>query len=258
MWTIRSKCVTLLLLGLAAADSHVAAQCSGLASGTNYKVLIDEVEYVGSSSSRPVVSLDLVQTSVEGALEKVRQGILKTSAQHGEILYLNCTGRHPQEQQFRDDVIRDMIANHAILEFWGSLLPLGGNQNRFEIHYVMFPVGSLSPPRPSEFASTQKVMATLSPQDVTNYLINARADLPAYFTIALGLQAYADRNWGQAVSLLCEARTRLSKPNQQELMRTADQFANKAASELRKNALSSASLLTDAQAKDYCKFATTR
>jgi hypothetical protein len=253
--------VTLLLFSLIAAGPYPAAQCTDLSGGTQYKVLIDEIEYDSPEGVKPAVSLDLLQSSVEGALEKVRQGILKGSSSKREILYLNCRGRHPSDTQFADDFIRSMVANHAILEFWGTLSALGGGQHRFDIRYVMFPVGWIAPPRPSEFASTQKtVTGKPSPQQVTEYLVNTRADLPAYFTVSAGLQAYADRKWDQAVRFLCEARTRLKKkPDQQDLMNLADNVANKAGAELRKSNLATgANLMSDAQATDYCMFATTR
>ncbi len=236
-------------------------QCSGVSGGTNYKVLIDEVQYATAAGNQQVLSLELIQSSVEGSLEKLRHGILSRNVPQGSILYLNCKGRHPQAGDFDDSLIRNMAANHAILEFWGTLFPLEGGQHKFDIHYVMFSVASLTPPAPSGVASTEKTIMTIkpTPEEVRRFLIDSRADLPAYFTAAAGVQAYADRNWDQAVRFLCEARTRLRRNlAQQDLMNFADQLASKAAAELRKNDKTVASLLTDAQAKDYCSFATTR
>jgi hypothetical protein len=252
-----------IVAALTVAPTSVAqmTQCSGASGGANYKVLIDEVQYATSTGNQQVLSLELIQSSVEGALEKLRRGILSRNVPQGTILYLNCKGRHPQgASDFDDSLMRNMAANHAILEFWGTLFPLGGGQHKFDIHYVMFPVASLTPPAPSGIAATEKTMATKpTSEEVRRYLINTRADLPAYFTAAAGVQAYADRNWDQAVRFLCEARTRLKRnPAQQDLMNFADQLASKAAAELRKNDNTVASLLTDAQAKDYCSFATTR
>lgn len=259
MWTIRFRCAVLFFAAIAAAP-NAATQCTGVSGGTNYKVLIDEVEYAVASGNQPALSLELIQTSVEGALEKVRRRILKGSVPQGNILYLNCKGRHPQESEFDTDFIRTMAANHAILEFWGTLFPLGGGQHRFDIHYVMFSVGSHTPPRPSEFAATQRTMASKpTPLEVKGYLVDARADLPAYFTLAAGVQAYADHNWDQAVRFLCEARTRLKKKaDQQDLTDFADQVASKAAAQRRKDTLAATSVMTDAQANNYCTFATTR
>ena len=154
-----------------------------------------------------------------------------------------------------------MAANHAILEVWGTLFPLGSGQHKFDIHYVMFPVASATAPPPSGIAATEKNMATKpTSEQVMAYLISARADLPAYFTVAAGVQAYADRRWDQAAPLLCEARTRLkNKVGQQELKKFAEDLASKAGAELRKSSdPAGTSLMTDEQAKDYCTFATTR
>jgi hypothetical protein len=249
-----------LAFGLIAAAPYAAAQCDGVSVGTNYKVLIDEVEYAAAVGNQPVLSLELLQTSVEGALEKLRRRVLMGSAPQENIVYLNCRGRHPQESEFDEGFVRSMVANHAILEFWGTLFSQGGGQHEFDIHYVMFPLGDLAPPRPSEFAATQKRMASRpTPPEIKDYMVDARADLPAYFAVAAGVQAYADHNWDQALRFLCEARTRLKKKaDKQDLMNFADQVASKAASKLRNNNLTAASLLTDAQAKNYCIFATTR
>jgi len=237
------------------------AQCSGASDGTNYKVLIDEVQYATAAGNQPVLSLELIQSSVEGALEKLRRGILSNNVPRGTILYLNCSGRHPRSPaDFSDTLMKNMSANHAILEFWGTVFPLGDGQHKFDIHYVMFSVASLTPPAPSGIAATEKTMpGKPTPQDVRHFFIDARADLPAYFTAAAGVQAYADHNWDQAVRFLCEARTRLRKNSaQQDLMNFADQLASKAAVELRKNNDTGASLLTNAQTTDYCSFATAR
>jgi hypothetical protein len=267
MWNMRFRLVVLICgaagvaLALAPPCPAQMAQCSGVASGTDYKVLVDEVEYATGSGDQPALSIELIQNSVEGALEKVRRGILKGAVPQANIQYLNCKGRHPQDtSQFDNSLVRTMAANHAILELWGTLFPLGGGQHKFDIHYVMFPVASRTAPPPSGIAATEKTMASKpTPQEVKGYLIDARADLPTYFTVAAGAQAYADRNWDQAVRFLCEARTRLKKKaNQQDLMNFADQLASKAAAEVRKSNNTAAGLLTDAQAKDYCMFATTR
>jgi hypothetical protein len=154
-----------------------------------------------------------------------------------------------------------MAANHAILEVWGTLFPLGSGQHKFDIHYVMFPVASATAPPPSGIAATEKNMPTKpTSAQVMAYLISARADLPAYFTVAAGVQAYADRRWDQAAPLLCEARTRLkNKAGQQELMKFAEDLASKAGAELRRSSDPiGTSLMTDEQARDYCNFATTR
>jgi hypothetical protein len=248
-----------LVFGAIAAVPYAAAQCSDL-SGPNYKVLIDEVEFAAASGDQPVLSLELLRASVEGALRKVRQGVLKGSVPHGDIDYRTCKGQHPSKSQFTGNFVRSMAANHAILEFWGTLFPPLGGQHQFEIDYVMFPVGSLDQPRPSEFASTQKKMPSKpTSAEIIDYMIDARADLPAFFTVATGVQAYADHDWDQAVRLLCEARSRLKKnADQADLMNFADQVATEAAANLRKNNLTAANLLTDAQARNYCRFATTR
>jgi hypothetical protein len=83
---------------------------------------------------------------------------------------------------------------------------------------------------------------------------------PAYFTLAAGVQAYADHEWDEAAPLLCEARTRLKRrPEQQDLMKFADQLASKAGAKLRKSSdPAGTSLMSEAQAQDYCTFATTR
>src|SRR6266700_6997517 len=159
----RSKSAVLICGAMAAALTVTVAceaqmtQCSGVSGGTNYKVLIDEVQYAKASGNQPALPLELIQTSVEGALEKVRRGILSRTVPQGNLLYLNCRGRHPQSpSDFDDSLMRSMAANHAILEFWGTLFPLGGGQHRFDIHYVMFPVASQPPPTPSGIAVTQK------------------------------------------------------------------------------------------------------
>src|ERR1700693_1929061 len=109
MLTTRFRCA-LVVFGMIAAAPYAATQC-GVSGGTNYKVLIDEVEYAVASGNQPVVSLELIQSSVEGALEKVRRGVLRSSGPQGNILYLNCKGRHPQESEFDGDFIRRLAAN---------------------------------------------------------------------------------------------------------------------------------------------------
>jgi len=237
-------------------------QCPAASGGTDYKVLVDEVQFATASGYQPALQLELLRTSVEGALEKVRHVVLARSSSQTSIRYVSCTGRHPQDPgEFKEPYIRSMAADHAILEVWGTLFPLGGGQHRFDIHYVMFPVSSMTSPPPSGIAGTEKMMASKpTPPQVTGYLLDARADLPAYFTVAAGVQAYADHRWAEAVPLLCQARTRLrNKPAQQDLMKFADQLASKAGAELRKSGdPAGTSLMTDAQARDYCTFATTR
>lgn len=154
-----------------------------------------------------------------------------------------------------------MASNHVILELWGTIFPLGNGQHKFDIHYVMFPVASATAPPPSGITATEKTMASKpTPAQVTGYLSSARGDLPAYFTVAAGVQAYADHRWDQAAPLLCEARSRLkNKTAQQDLMKFADELASKAGAELRKSSdPAGTSLMSEAQAKDYCTFATTR
>jgi hypothetical protein len=253
-----------LLAASFAAVSLCAAQtpCPGVSGGADYKVLVDEVQFATASGNQPALSLELLQSSVEGALEKVRRVVLARSSSPATILYLPCLGRHPQgPAEFTDAYIRSMTANHAILELWGTLFPLGSGQQEFDIHYVMFPVSSVTAPPPSGIAATEKMMAGKpTAVQVKDYLVDARADLPAYFVVAAGVQAYADRRWDQAAPLLCEARTRLrNKPGQPDLMKLADQLASKAARELRNSSdPAGTSLMTDAQAQDYCTFAMTR
>ena len=265
MWTTTSRLAALVTIGLIAAHSPSAAQCSGLSAGTKYKVLIDEIQYSAPAGVNPAVSLDMLQSSVEGALEKIRQRLLKGistgTPTMGDIEYLPCTGRHPRDTEFDDTFMRSMIGNHAILEFWGTLFALDGGQHKFDIRYVMFPVSSASQPHPSEFAATQKTVASKpTPKQITEFFVNTRSDLPAYFTASAGLQKYADRQFPQAIRFLCEARTRLKKNGgAEDLMKLIDNVANKAGAELRQQSLASgASLLSDAEAKDYCAFATTR
>jgi hypothetical protein len=236
-------------------------QCTGAGSGTDYKVLVDEVKYATGATNQSALSVELIQTSVQGALEKVRRGILKGASSQTPIQYLTCTGRHPSgAADFDQGMVRLMASNHAILELWGTVFPLGGDDHQFDIHYVMFPVASLAVPPPSGIAATQRTMSSKpTPKDVQSYLTATRADLPIYFTAAAGVQAYADRRWDQAVRYLCEARTRLKgKAGQEALMKFSDDLASKAAMELRKSTTSITSLLTSAQASDYCSFATTR
>jgi hypothetical protein len=261
---MHSRFVIYVVIAATLAVAPVCAaqtQCSGVSGGTDYKVLVDEVRFATASGSQPALSLELLQSSVEGALEKVRSGVLSRATSQSRVLYLPCAGRHPAQSEFTAAYIQTMAANHAILELWGTLSQLSGSQHEFEIQYVMFPVSSITTPPPSGMAKTTRTMASKpTPLQVKNYLVNARADLPAYFTVAAGVQAYADRRWDQAAPLLCEARTRLrSKPDQQDLMKLADQLASKAGAELRKSSdPAGTSLMTDAQARDYCAFATTR
>jgi hypothetical protein len=260
-----SRAYGLVLVAMAVLVSAPCAaqmtQCNGVAGGISYKVLVDEVQYATPDGNEPALSIELIQNAVEGALEKVRRGILKGTAAQSRVLYLNCKGRHPQgESDFDNGLVRNMAANHAILELWGTLFSLGGNQYEFRIHYAMFPVASITSPPPSGYASTAQMMSNKpTPTQVRGYLTATRADLPIYFTIAAGAQAYADRDWNGAVRFLCEARTRLKdRLNQQDLMKFSDELASKAAAEIRKTPGTIAELLTDAQGKNYCAFATTR
>jgi hypothetical protein len=252
------------LLGGAVATRTAAAQmtqCSGVSSGSEYKVLVDEVKFAGAGASQSALSVELILTSVQGALEKVRRNILKGATAQATVVYLGCTGRHPTgESEFQSALVKLMAANHAILELWGTVFPLGGDQYRFDVHYVMFPVASLTAPPPSGIAATQRTMTSKpTPQQVQAYLTATRSDLPIYFTIAAGVQAYADRRWEQALRYLCEGRARLkTRMDQQELMTFASDLASKAALEMRKSSTSVAALLTSEQASDYCTFATTR
>jgi hypothetical protein len=265
MWIMRSRfAICGLTAAVLAAAPFCAAQtpCSGVSGGTNYKVLVDEVEFATATGSQPALSLELLQSSVEGALEKVRRVVLARTVSPASVVYLPCPGRHPQGvSEFTDTYVRTMSANHAILELWGTLFPLGGDQHSFDIHYVMFPVSSVTAPPPSGIATTQKTMASKpTPLQVKDYFVDARSDLPAYFTLAAGVQAYADNKLDEAARLLCEARTRLKrKTEQQDLMKFADQLASKAGAELRKSSdPAGTSLMSEAQAQDYCTFATTR
>ena len=262
---MHSKFAIFTSVALAVAMAHPSAaqtQCAGVSGGTDYKVLVDEVQFATASGNQPAIALELLQTSVEGALEKVRHGVLSRSSSPATIVYLPCSGRHPQSAgEFTDTYIRSMVSNHAILELWGTLFPLGSGQHKFDIHYVMFPVSSATAPPPSGIAATEKNMASKpTPTQVRDYLISARADLPAYFTVAAGVQAYADHRWDQAAPLLCEARARLkNKAGHQDLMKFAEALASKAGAELRKSSdPAGTSLMSEEQAKDYCTFATTR
>jgi hypothetical protein len=265
MWIIRSKlaiCGALVLTLTIVPVCRAQMQCEGVSEGTDYKVLVDEIQFATAGGNQPAIALELLQTSVGGALEKVRLRLLKHSSTPASVLYLPCSGRHPESTvQFTDTYIRTMAANHAILEVWGTLFPLGSGQHKLDIHYVMFPVASATAPPPSGIAATERNMSTTpTPDQVMAYLISARADLPAYFTVAVGVQAYADRRWDQAAPLLCEARTRLkNKAGQENLMKFAELLATKAGAELRKSSdPAGSSLMSEEQAKDYCTFATTR
>jgi hypothetical protein len=255
-------CTAVLSVLATAVPCAAQKECDNVSVGTSYKVLVDEVQYATTTGNQPALPIELIRVSVEGALEKIRKSIPNHSILQDSIKFLTCTGRHPQGPSDFDDtlVIKTMVGNHAILEFWGTLIPLGGGQQLFNIQYVMFPVASLTKPAPSGVASTQKTMATKpTPLQVTGYLVNARADLPAYFTVAAGVQAYADQKWDEAVGFLCEARTRLKgNPDQKDLMNYADQLAVKAATELRKKPDSGTSLMNTNQVQDYCGFATKR
>jgi hypothetical protein len=250
------------MLAIQAPCGAQIVQCNGATGGTNYKVLVDEVQMASGATNTPVLSIELIQSAIEGALEKVRQNVLKGVSSKSNVSYLNCKGRHPLADADFDPVrVRDMAANHAILELWGTLFPLGGSDYTFDIRYVMLSVASHGLPAPSGFAKTQKQMTSKpTPAQVQGYLTATRADLPIYFLVASGMQAFDDGSWDQAARLLCEARTRLkSRADQQDLMTYADQYAAKAAAETRKTPDSNGvSLLGEAQARDYCASVTTR
>ena len=86
-----------------------------------------------------------------------------------------------------------------------------------------------------------------------------RADLPIYFAVAAGVQAFADRQFDQSVRFLCEARTRIKdKQELEELRIFSDMLASKAVAELRKRPNSVYSMLPDSGEKSTCEFVTTR
>ena len=260
----RSSCIVLLSV-LAAATPLVAhaqlTQCQGVTGNPNYKVLVDEVQYATATGAAPALPIELLQSSVEGALEKVRRGVLRgATSSPGGVTYLNCAGRHPSgEAAFDPTIVRCMATNHAILELWGTLFPEGDGVHTFDVHYMMFPVALSAPARSGSASTTMTMAAKPTIAQIKRYLVSTRADLPAYFAVSAGVQAYEDRQWNQALRFLCEARTRLKgKSNQQDLMSFADDLASKAAAELRKGTSSPVSLLSDKQASDYCSFATQR
>ena len=250
-------------LALACPDASGAqmVQCEGVAGGVAYKVLVDDVRHATATSSEAALPIELIRSSVEGALDKVRQTVLRGTATRPSVTYLTCKGRHPEgTSAFDDNLVRSMAANHAILELWGTLFPLGGNQYQFEIHYVMFPLASFSTTAPPGVALTQRKMSGFpTPAQVQGLLTATRADLPIYFAVAAGVQAYADRQFDQSVRFLCEARTRTRDKQELEELRTfSDMLASKAAAELRKRPNSVYSLLPDSSEKSTCDFATTR
>jgi hypothetical protein len=250
----------LVLLRPAASGAQMA-QCEGVAGGVAYKVLVDDVRHATATSSEAALPIELIRSSVEGALDKVRQTVLRGTASKPSVTYLTCKGRHPEgPSAFDDNLVRSMAANHAILELWGTLFPLGGNQYQFEIHYVMFPLASFPTVAPPRVALTQRQMSGLpTPAQVQGLLTATRADLPIYFAVAAGVQAYADRQFDQSVRYLCEARTRIKDKQELEELRTfSDMLASKAAAELRKRPNSVYSLLPDSGEKSTCQFATTR
>ena len=252
----------MLAILLASPCAAQMVECAGVRGGTSYKVLVDEVQFATETSNQAAASVELIQSAVDGALEKVRQRALKGASSRGSVSYLTCKGRHPSgDGDFSDAVVGGLAESHATLELWGTLFSLGGNNYTFDIHYVMFPITALPSPKPSAMAKTQQKMAGKpTADDVQKYLIKTRDDLPVYFTLAAGVQAFQDRNWDQAVRYLCEARTNLKRrPEQQDLTDLAGQYASKAAAATRQSAdASGVALLTEAQARDYCAFATTR
>lgn len=262
MWIARSSAaaVALVVLLVPLRTQAQLTQCQGVANNPSYKVLVDEVQYATATGAAPALPIELLQSSVEGALEKVRRGLLRGAASQGSVLYLNCAGRHPAgEAAFDAAMMRSMATNHAILELWGTLFPEGDGVHTFDIHYMMFPLALSTPARSGSASTTMTMPARPSIADIKKYLVSTRADLPAYFAVSAGVQAYEDREWNQAVRFLCEARSRLKgRSSQQDLMAFADDLASKAALELRKSATSPVKLLSDAQASDYCTFATGR
>ena len=261
---MRSSVVAAIVFAALCAPSKGSAQltqCQGVNSTASYKVLVDEVQYATPTGTASALPIELLQSSVEGALEKVRRGVLKgTTSPAGSVTYLNCAGRHPSgEAAFDPAMLRSMATNHAILELWGTLFPEGDGIHTFDVHYMMFPVALSAPARSGSASTTMKMSAKPSIAEIKKYLVSTRADLPAYFAVSAGVQAYDDREWNQAVRFLCEARTRLrGRSGQEDLMTFADGLASKAAVELRKAASSPVSLLSDKQASDYCTFATGR
>ena len=250
-----------LMLAVPAVSRAQMTQCDGVAGGVAYKVLVDDVRHATAAGSEAALPIELIRSSVEGALDKVRQTVLRGSASRPSVTYLTCKGRHPHgPSAFDDNLVRSMAANHAILELWGTLFPLGGNQFQFEIHYVMFPLASFPATAPRGVASTQRKMSGFpTPAQVQGLLTATRADLPIYFAVAAGVQAYADRQFDQAMRFLCEARTRI-KDNQElaELRAFSDTLASKAVTELRKRPNSVYGLLPNAPEQSTCEFATTR
>jgi hypothetical protein len=253
---------SVLVLAWPATARAQMAQCEGVAGGVAYKVLVDDVRHATATGSESALPIELIRSSVEGALDKVRQTVLRGTASKPSVTYLTCKGRHPDGPSVFDDdnLARSMAANHAILELWGTLLPLGANQYQFDIHYVMFPLASFATTAPPRAALTQRKMSGLpTPAQVQGLLTATRSDLPIYFAVAAGAQAYADKQFDQSVRYLCEARTRIGEKQELEELRTfSDMLASKAAAELRKRPNSVYSLLPDSGAKSTCEFATTR
>jgi hypothetical protein len=239
------------------------AQCHGVANGTGYKVLLDDVDFSTARGDQPVLSRDLLLTAVQNAVDNVRNKALQKLQSEDSVSVIPCTGWHPSSQaQINAAYIQAMAANHATLELWGTLYSLGPGQDEFDIHYVMFDVPSIpAPPPPSSFAYTKKLMGNHpEPQQITRFMADSNADLLVYFAVAAGVQAYQDKNWGQAASFLCEASTLLkSRPNQANLLNFTTLLSVQAGFKLRASSdPGGAAMMTDDQIRNYCTFATSR
>jgi len=239
------------------------AQCHGVANGTGYKVLLDDVDFSNARGNQPVLSRDLLITAVQNAVDNVKNKALQKLQSQDSVSVIPCTGWHPSSQaQISATYIQAMAANHATLEFWGTLYSLGPSQDEFDIHYIMFDLPSIpSPPPPSGFAYTKTLMGNRpAPQQITRFMADSNADLLVYFAVAAGVQAYKDEEWDQAASFLCEAGSLLkSRPNQANLMNFTTQLATQAGFKLRASSEpGGTAMMTDDQIRNYCTFATSR
>jgi hypothetical protein len=268
MWTTHSNyravcsAALLSLLEFAAPLRAQMNPCPHVSEGAGYKILIDEVQYSNmGGAAQPAQPLELLRFTVETTLDKARLLAEGKKRSNLEFKYLPCPGRHPDgDNQFDPGLVRELDQAHVILEVWGTIYPLGNNKHKFVLEYALVPVSFLKTPPPQGIIPAVKDMPVKPSSDqILSFFDERGADLKAFYMVAAGAQAYADRDWNPAVHFLCKGASLLKgKAGREELLEYANELASSAAQELRKINEVSVGLMSADQVKNYCKFAMTR
>ncbi len=196
------------LLGLTTPNFTQLKDCPAILGETGHKVLLDDLREDKTAAESPSEVANF-NKQIHFQL-KANLDALEADFSDIEPRGFLCEGRWPSEGYLTEDIARVLNARDVVVEVWGSTgLEAGPDGQRHveaRLYYALIPVrryqGELGSMRSTYDAS---VSARPGAPLTTHDMEESARRLQVYFTLGAGIQSLENRDYGQALRLMCRS-----------------------------------------------------